>query len=74
MTALLKQAFQKASELSEEEQNLLARVLLEDLAAEKQWDETFSLEASQQMLGSMADEALRNFKAGKGQSGGFGDL
>ena len=74
MTALLEQAFQKASELSEEEQNLLAQVLLEDLAAENKWDVTLASEASQNMLGSMADEALRDFKAGKGQSGGFGDL
>ena len=74
MTALLEQAFQKASELSDEEQDLLARVLLEDLTAEGKWDASLASDTSQQMLKSMADEARRDFQRGRGQPGGFDDL
>ena len=74
MTDLLEQAFQKASQLSEAEQDLLARVLLEDLTAESKWDASLASDASEQKLKSMADQAMQDFEAGRGQSAGFGDL
>ena len=56
MTELLEKAFAKASELSQEEQDLLAQSLLDDLAAEEKWDEAFA--NSQDALAALADEAL----------------
>ena len=42
MTKLLTQAFEKASHLSPEEQDELARWLLEELADEQRWAKTFA--------------------------------
>lgn len=42
MTELLEKAFAEAANLPEEEQNELAKVLLEDLAAEEKWDQAFA--------------------------------
>jgi hypothetical protein len=39
MTKLLQKAFDEASKLSEGEQDALGRVLLEELASERRWDE-----------------------------------
>jgi hypothetical protein len=63
MTELLEKAFAKASELSQAEQDLLAQSLLDDLAAEEKWDETFA--ASQDELEKLAVEALDGHRAGK---------
>ncbi|MGC2237211.1 MAG: hypothetical protein WA584_13685 [Pyrinomonadaceae bacterium] len=63
MTELLEKAFAKASELPQDEQDLLAQSLLDDLAAEEKWDEAFA--NSQDALSSLADEALAEHRAGK---------
>jgi len=63
LTKLLEQAFTKASKLSEEEQNVLARVILEELEAEQKWDTLF--EKSSDLLEELANEALKEHKAGK---------
>jgi hypothetical protein len=60
MTELLEKAFAEAARLPEAEQDILARTLLEDLAAEKKWDET--LANSQEKLAALADEALAEFE------------
>jgi hypothetical protein len=62
MTELLEKAFAEAAHLPEEEQDLLARILLEDLAAEEKWDEAF--ERSHDELAALADEALAGFEQG----------
>lgn len=63
MTELLEKAFAEAANLPEEEQDLLARTLLEDLAAEEKWDE--ALANSQDKLAALADEALTEFEQGE---------
>lgn len=63
MTELLAKAFAEAAKLPEEEQDLLARTLLEDFAAEEKWDK--SLANSQDKLAVLADEALSEFEQGK---------
>ncbi len=63
MTRLLEKAFKKASRLSEIEQNMLAKWLLKELEAEKQWDQ--SLAGSEHILDRLADEALAAHKRGK---------
>jgi hypothetical protein len=63
MTKLLEQAFKKASELTEAEQNIIARWVPEELESEKKWDKAFA--ASQDLLGKLADEALNDYAKGK---------
>ena len=63
MTELLEKAFVEASKLPQETQDLLAKMLLDDLAAEEKWDETFA--KSQDKLARLADEALAEYQGGK---------
>ena len=63
MTELLERAFSKAANLPEEEQDMLAKILLEDLAAEDKWDE--ALANSPDKLATLADEALTEFEQGE---------
>ena len=59
MTRLLETAFEKASTLSESEQNIYARIFIEEIESEKRWDNAFS--SSEEILTQMADEALKDF-------------
>ena len=63
MTNLLKEAFDKASELPPEEQDTFARFLMAELESEARWADAFA--RSQDALGKLADEALEEFRAGK---------
>jgi hypothetical protein len=63
MTALLEKAFAEAAQLSEAEQDALARWLLDELASERRWDVAFA--ASHDALARLADAALEEFRAGK---------
>jgi len=63
MTELLKQAFERASELSSDEQDALARRILAELDAEMRWNAL--LADSQDLLAEWADEALTEHLAGK---------
>lgn len=63
MTQLLEQAFQEASRLPDMQQNMIARWLLDELLAEKKWDSIFA--ESEDFLASLADEALKEHRAGK---------
>jgi len=63
MTLLLKNAFEKASQLPDDAQELLAHQLLDDIEAELRWDET--LLKSQKNLEKMADKALKDYRSGK---------
>ena len=62
MTQLLEKAFEKASELPEEEQDDFAAFILEELESEHQWEQAFS--ESQDELERLADEALEEHNAG----------
>ena len=63
MTERLEKAFAEAANLPEHEQDLLAKALLEDLAAEEKWDEAFA--GSHDELAKLADEALAEFEQGE---------
>ena len=65
MTDLLQKAFDEASKLPKEEQDALARVLLEELKSERRWDRLFS--ASPKLLDQLADEALEEYSQGDTQ-------
>ena len=62
MTKLLQKAFDEASKLPEGEQDTLGRILLEELASERRWDEAFS--TSQDRVAELADEALEEYRKG----------
>jgi len=60
MTKLLEKAFEEASKLPELEQNVLAKRLLEELAAEKKWEKAFA--GSEDILSNLADEAIEEHR------------
>ena len=64
MTRLLQQAFKRAAELPQEEQDKFARFLLAELESERQWAELFSRPESEELLERLADEALATHRAG----------
>ena len=63
MTRLLEQAFAAAARLPSEEQDALARALLEDLASEQAID--VRLAATPASLANLADEALAEHRRGE---------
>jgi hypothetical protein len=63
MTKLLEQAVAEAAKLPAADQDSLARLLLDEIAAERGWDERFS--KSQDMLEQMAADALAEHAAGR---------
>jgi hypothetical protein len=63
MTELLEKAFAEAAKLSPDEQDLLARRLLGDLASEELWDRAFA--QSQDELAQLEDEALAEYQNGQ---------
>jgi len=63
MTKLLDRAFSQAAKLPQEAQDALARLLLEEMNAEAEWEEAFA--SSQDELATMAKQALAEHKAGK---------
>lgn len=62
MRKLLEKAFEEASKLPDEQQDALARTLLEELASERHWDELFA--SSPDLLRELSEEALREHRAG----------
>lgn len=56
MTKLLKTAFDAAAELSEDEQDAMARLVLAELDSEERWQRRF--DASSEVLDRLAAEAL----------------
>lgn len=71
MTKLLEEAFDKASQLEDAAQNEFAEFLLSELRSDERWDGLFA--RSQNALARMAEEAATEYRAGKTESGGFGD-
>ncbi len=63
MTELLQQAFERASGLPEEKQNMFAKFLISEIDDEKDWDDAFA--SSQSELARMAKDALAEYKTGK---------
>jgi aspartate/glutamate racemase len=65
MTELLKQAIAKVQNLPENEQDNIAAIILEELEDEAKWEESFT--ASQDLLASLASEAMQEYEAGETQ-------
>lgn len=65
MNQLLKEAFEKAAQLPEDEQEKFARFLIAELESEGRWAELFARPESDDLLTRLADEALADHRAGK---------
>ncbi len=65
MTQQLEYAFKRASKLPEIEQNIFAKFVIEELESEKKWEHLFS--KSENLLETLATEAIENHKNGKTQ-------
>lgn len=63
MTKLLKKAFDEASKLPNDQQDAIASLLLEELRSDRAWGQAF--DRSQAALEKLADEAIRDHKAGR---------
>ena len=63
MTDLLKKAFEAASHLPEKEQEALAVAILAEVTSDADWDARFAQSA--ESLTELADEALKEHRAGK---------
>ncbi len=72
MTKLLSRAFEKAADLSESLQDELARELLVEIEWEQKWEQT--LKNSPEKVDLLADQALREYKAGKTTEAGMDSL
>jgi hypothetical protein len=62
MTQLLEKAFDEAAKLPESEQDAFALFMLEELDAERGWNEAFA--RSQDKLARLAAQALSEHRAG----------
>ena len=69
MTQLLAQALNEVKMLPEPEQDAMASIILEELADERRWQESFA--RSQDKLARLAMKAREDIRAGRVQSGGF---
>ena len=64
MTELLNKAIEAAQKLSPDEQDALARELLERLTGDARWDALFADSRSEDLLNRLADEADAEIAAG----------
>ena len=63
MTQLLEKAISEIKKLSNEEQDVIAAVVMAELASERQWERAFDSSAEQ--LSNLANEALDDYRAGE---------
>lgn len=63
MTELLKKAFTEASRLPENDQDLIGKWMLAELAAEKRWEDSFA--HSQDVLAKLGRQALHEHRKGR---------
>lgn len=63
MTQALSDAIAKAAKLPDEEQDVLATILLEEIQSEARWQSLFSDSAS--LLEAMAAEAIQDLESGR---------
>jgi hypothetical protein len=66
MTQLLERALKEIEKLSVSEQDALAVIVLEELASERRWSESFA--ESQDALAKLAREAIAEYEAGRTRS------
>jgi hypothetical protein len=72
MTQLLEQALNEVKKLPEPEQDAIATLILDELADERRWQESFA--RSQEQLARVAAKVREDIQAGRVKSGGFDQL
>ena len=72
MTTLLEKAIESISRESTEVQNWIASLIMEEILAEKAWEQAFS--NSSVKLKNLAASALAEIESGKFEEGGFDNL
>jgi hypothetical protein len=72
MTQLLEQAIKELEKLPEAEQDAVATLILDELADERRWQESFA--RSQEPLARLAAKVREDVRAGQVRSGGFDQL
>lgn len=72
MTQLLEQALSEVRKLPEPEQDAIASLILDELADQRRWHESFV--RSQDQLVRLAEKVREDIRAGWVQSGGFDQL
>lgn len=72
MTQLLEQALSEIQKLPEPEQDAIAALILDELADERRWQESFA--RSQDQLVSLVAKTREHIRAGRVKSGGFDQL
>ena len=65
MTKLLEQAIAKIKNLPDNEQDIIATIIIEEIEDEIQWEKAFA--DSQDILAKLAAEAMTEYRAGKTQ-------
>ena len=63
MTKLLEKALEQVAKLPASEQDAVAAIVLEELASEQRWAESFA--KSPDKLAKLAEEALAEYNAGR---------
>jgi hypothetical protein len=72
MTQLLEQALTEVKKLPEPEQDAIASLILDELADERRWQESFA--CSQEQLASLTAKVRDDIQSGQVKSGGFDQL
>jgi hypothetical protein len=72
MTQLLEQALAQLSKLSDSDQNAIAALILDELADEQRWQESFA--NSQDQLAVLAERARQEIQAGRVRDIGIDEL
>ena len=63
MTHLLEKALTEVAKLPASEQDAVAAIVLQELASEQRWSESFA--KSQDLLAELAEQALAEYAAGR---------
>ncbi|PZU96140.1 MAG: hypothetical protein DCE90_10355 [Pseudanabaena sp.] len=63
MTDLLERTITKLRELSVEQQDAIAMMILEELEDDSKWERSFA--SSQNLLAKLAEDAMLEYRAGK---------
>ena len=64
MSQLMEQAFLKARQLPESDQEAIASIILQEIESDSRWEELFARSESAELLSRMADEAMVAIRAG----------
>jgi hypothetical protein len=65
MSQLMEHAFLKARQLPEQDQEVIASIILQEIESDQRWEELFARPESAELLSRMADEALVEIRAGR---------